>query len=290
MRIGETSEKLKIEYIDIKKLKPYEKNARNHQGKDVEAIKNSILEFGMCDPIGIWNDTIVEGHGRLIALKALGYKKVPCIRLDFLSDEQRRAYGLAHNKTAEMSEWDFDFLSEELDDIFDIDMSALGFDIIDDLQEKMKNAEDMEESEEYNEFVEKFKPKKTTDDCYTPPKVYETVKEWAIEKYGLQNRKIIRPFYPGGDYRNEKYPENCVVIDNPPFSTLQQIIVFYNEKRSIIFFSDRRSLFFLEAKRRSTISFAVNQSFTKMEQKYRHRLQRISETKELQYPERCVNA
>lgn len=120
---------LKVEYIDIDKLKPYAKNARKHQQADVDTIKNSILEFGMCDPIGVWggDNTIVEGHGRLIALKQLGYKKVPCIRLDFLTDEQRRAYGLAHNKTAEMSEWDFEFLNAELDNIFDIDMTSFGF-------------------------------------------------------------------------------------------------------------------------------------------------------------------
>lgn len=222
---------LKIEYLKINDLKPYEKNARKHQQADVETIKNSIIEFGMCDPIGIWgkDNTIVEGHGRLIALKQLGYKEVPVIRLDHLTDEQRRAYGLAHNKTAEMSDWDFDLLGEELDDIFDIDMSGFGFDVTDDFQEKMKNAETMEEDEEYNEFVDKFKLKKTTDDCYTPPKVYEAVKEWAVEKYGLQGRPIVRPFYPGGDYQNEKYPENCVVIDNPPFSISSQIYDFYIE-------------------------------------------------------------
>lgn len=123
--------KLEIEYIKIEKLKPYEKNARKHQKEDVGTIKASIKEFGMCDPIGIWGEKniIVEGHGRLMALKELGYEEVPCIRLDFLSDEQRRAYALAHNKTAEMSDWDFDLLDSELDNILDIDMTEFGFDI-----------------------------------------------------------------------------------------------------------------------------------------------------------------
>lgn len=136
---------LKVEYIDIDKLKPYAKNARKHQQADVDTIKNSILEFGMCDPIGVWggDNTIVEGHGRLIALKQLGYKKVPCIRLDFLTDEQRRAYGLAHNKTAEMSEWDFDFLETELNDICDIDMEKFGFDISEE-EEKEVQEDDYE--------------------------------------------------------------------------------------------------------------------------------------------------
>ena len=119
---------LKIEYIDINKITPYENNARKHQKADVEAIKKSIEAFGMNDPIGVWSDKniIVEGHGRLLALKELGYKEVPCIRLDQLTDEQRKAYALAHNKTAELSEWDFEKLKQELDGI-SLDMGDFGF-------------------------------------------------------------------------------------------------------------------------------------------------------------------
>lgn len=120
---------LNIEYLPVESLKPYEKNARKHQAKDVEAIVASIWEFGFADPIGIWGDgLIVEGHGRLLAAKKLGMAEVPCIRLDHLSDEQRRAYALAHNKTAELSEWDLPVLDEELAGISDIDMTAFGFD------------------------------------------------------------------------------------------------------------------------------------------------------------------
>lgn len=69
--------------------------------------------------------------------------------------------------------------------------------------------------------------KKTTDDCYTPPAVYEAVKSWAVGRFQLQDKNILRPFYPGGDYQNERYTENDVVIDNPPFSILSQICNFY---------------------------------------------------------------
>lgn len=124
--------KLKIEYLPIDALTPYKKNARKHQAADIETIKQSILAFKFDDPIGIWgeNNIIVEGHGRVIAAKELGFTEVPCIRLDHLTDEQRRAYALAHNKTAEMSEWDFDILGEELAELtaFDVDMAAFGFD------------------------------------------------------------------------------------------------------------------------------------------------------------------
>ena len=90
---------LKIDYIHVSKLKPYKNNARKHTRKDVECIINSIQEFGMIDPIGVWGkeNLIVEGHGRLLACKKLGIDKVPCIHLDSLSDEQRKAYTLAHN-------------------------------------------------------------------------------------------------------------------------------------------------------------------------------------------------
>lgn len=92
----------------------------------------------MSDPIGVWgeNNIIVEGHGRYLSCKELGIDKVPVIHLDHLTDEQRRAYALAHNKTAEMSEWDFDLLGSELDDILDIDMTDFGFDITLDEEEQ----------------------------------------------------------------------------------------------------------------------------------------------------------
>lgn len=83
--------------------------------------------------------------------------------------------------------------------------------------------------EDYDGFVEKFKPKKTTDDCYTPPAVYETIKEWACGEYGIDPAKIVRPFYPGGDYERFDYSGGKVVVDNPPFSILSKICAFYRD-------------------------------------------------------------
>lgn len=120
---------LKIEYLNPSELKPYENNARKHGKVDIEGIKASIQEFGFNDPIGVWKDNIIiEGHGRLMAAQALGMEKVPVIRLDKLTDDQRRAYTLAHNKTAELSAWDFEKLEKELAEI-DIDMTEFGFDL-----------------------------------------------------------------------------------------------------------------------------------------------------------------
>lgn len=102
----------------------------------------------------------------------------------------------------------------------------------------------MPKSKTYEEFVEKFKPKKTTDDCYTPPAVYEAVKDWAVKEYGLEGKEIVRPFYPGGDYESYDYPEDYVVIDNPPFSILSKICKWYIEKNIKFFlFAPRLTLF-----------------------------------------------
>lgn len=71
--------------------------------------------------------------------------------------------------------------------------------------------------------------RKTTDDCYTPPNIYEAVVGWCEKEYGIDRTKIVRPFYPGGDYEHYPYKEDDVVIDNPPFSILSKIVRFYNE-------------------------------------------------------------
>ena len=122
--------KLKVEYIPIDELKPYDKNAKIHTAEQIDQIKQSITDFGMNDPIGVWgkDNLIVEGHGRLIACKQLGFMEVPIIRLDSLTDEQRRAYTLIHNQTTMSTGFDIDILNEELENI-DLDMSEFGFDI-----------------------------------------------------------------------------------------------------------------------------------------------------------------
>ena len=92
-----------------------------------------------------------------------------------------------------------------------------------------------DDNPEYDAFTEKFKPKKTTDDCYTPPIVYDAVRDWACGEYGIDQTRIVRPFYPGGDYERFDYPDGCVVLDNPPFSILSRICEFYID-RGIAFF------------------------------------------------------
>lgn len=128
--------KLKIEYMSTDELKPYERNAKIHTAEQIEQIKKSIQEFGMNDPIAIWkNNEIIEGHGRLIACSELGIDQVPVIRLDDLTDEQRKAYTLVHNQLTMNTDFDLDLLNMELDDITDIDMADFGFDLQEDEKE-----------------------------------------------------------------------------------------------------------------------------------------------------------
>lgn len=94
----------------------------------------------------------------------------------------------------------------------------------------------MAKGETYEEFVDKYKQKKTTDDCYTPDKVYDAVRDWVVSEYEINAADIVRPFYPGGDYQAQDYTGK-VVVDNPPFSILAEIIDFYldNEVPFFIF-------------------------------------------------------
>ena len=95
----------------------------------------------------------------------------------------------------------------------------------------------MARGETYEEFVGKFDRyhAKSTDDCYTPNEIYEVVLDWCMEHLHIVDRPVVRPFYPGGDFENFEYPENCVVVDNPPFSIFSKIFNWYNE-RGIDFF------------------------------------------------------
>ena len=232
----------KIKEMNIDSLIPYENNAKVHDEKQVDIIARSIEEYGFINPLLIDKDlNVIAGHGRIMAAKKLGLEKVPCIFVEGLSDAQRRAYILADNRIAELAHWDYDIAFEEIESLdslgFDIDLTGFeiprvsGEDFFEHRERFDQSTEG--ESDEYKEFVEKFKQNtfiKTSDDCYTPDNIYNTIKDHVVEKYGLQGREIVRPFYPGGDYEKEEYKEGCVVIDNPPFSILAEIVDFYIEK------------------------------------------------------------
>ncbi len=81
--------------------------------------------------------------------------------------------------------------------------------------------------ENYSAFTEKFKPRKTTDDCYTSQNVYDAVADWVAREYGVDRAAFVRPFWPGGDFERFEYPKGCVVVDNPPFSIITKIVRWY---------------------------------------------------------------
>ena len=120
---------MKITELNLSDIKPYEKNPRKND-EAVKYVSESIKQFGFKVPIVIdKNNVIVCGHTRYKAAQKLKLKTVPCILADDLTEEQIKAYRLADNKVAEKSEWDFDLLTPELEelDFTDIDMEDFGF-------------------------------------------------------------------------------------------------------------------------------------------------------------------
>ena len=120
----------KIEWLSVETLIPYAKNARTHSDEQVAQIAGSIKEFGFNNPVLVDKDnSIIAGHGRLMAARKLGMDKVPVVQLEHMTEAQRKAYVLADNRIALNSGWDTGMLSLELQDLKDdIDLSLLGFD------------------------------------------------------------------------------------------------------------------------------------------------------------------
>ena len=237
---------MKVFNVDPQRLRPYENNPRINDGA-VEAVAKSIDEFGFKVPIVVDSDyVIIAGHTRLKAAEKLGLKTVPVVIADDLTEEQARAFRLADNKTAELAEWDFEKLNEELGDITDLDMQDFGFERLKgwfDIENR-SSRDKQDDNDDYNEFLEKFGIKHTTDDCYTPDIVYNAVADWVANEYGVNKNNFVRPFYPNGDYQNEKYKNKDIVVDNPPFSIYSEITRYYTENNIKFFlFAPHLTLF-----------------------------------------------
>ena len=204
-------------------------NAHTDQGRTL--LKKSVTENGFGRSIVVDRDNnIIAGNGIVEAAKSLNKKNIRIIDttgdelvvvrrtdLDIDSEEGRRL-ALADNATSAVNlAWDYDEL-EKARETWNVKPEDWGVKI---------------ESEEYRKFVEKFDKdaEKTTDDCYTPQDVYECVRDYFIEEGVIpKGAKLVRPFYPGGDYEREEYPDGCVVYDNPPFSIMTQIVKYYQDK------------------------------------------------------------
>ena len=136
---------MKIEYINTSDLIPYANNAKIHDEIQIEQIKQSIKSYGFNDPVAIWkNNEIIEGHGRVLAAKDLGIEQIPIIRLENLSDKQRREYMLVHNQLTMNTGFDAELLDAELQELdfdeFDYGFEQLGGEFDDNVKEKEKSA------------------------------------------------------------------------------------------------------------------------------------------------------
>ena len=238
---------MQIVQMKLSEIRPYEHNPRRNDAS-VDTVANSIREFGFQQPIVVdGQHVIIAGHTRYKAAKKLRMKEVPVIVADTLTEEQARAYRIADNSAGGASTWDFDKLLDELGAIsYDMADFGLDFTVTEDGDIDFSNLEqykDQEHTEEYDAFLDKFKEKHTTDDCFTPPAVYEAIKSWVCKTYNIDpDREIVRPFYPGGDFEKYDYPDGCVVIDNPPFSILKKITQFYLDRGIDFFiFADART-------------------------------------------------
>ena len=196
------------------------------------------------------DNVLVIGHGRRLAALKLGCE-MPYHRIDKaadeLTDKDIRELRIADNQTNAETGLDYDALNME---IVDLDFSGFDFDFAMDNGSDFFSREDrndtrrQEGNDEYNEFLDKFEAKKTTDDCYTPEIVYDAIAEWVTKEYGIDRLRFVRPFYPDGDYKNYSYPAGCAVVDNPPFSILAEIISWYVERNIRLFlFAPQLTLF-----------------------------------------------
>lgn len=213
--------KAQVEYRPIAELRELPGNPRTIKKDQFEKLKQSIknnADYFEARPIILSDRTgelvILAGNQRYKAAKAIGLKEVPTILLPNLTEEREREIIIRDN--VENGDWDWDELA-----------NAWDADVLDSWGVKMPVWD--ENQTEYQQFVDKFKPKLTTDDCFTPPAVFEAVEKWVRKEYDLGDIENIRPFKPEGDYQSENY-DGKVVIDNPPFSILSEIVRWYTAK------------------------------------------------------------
>lgn len=159
------TDKRTIEYVGTSSLTPYARNSRTHSPQQVKQIAASIKEFGFTNPVLIDEENrIIAGHGRVMAAEHLQLVEVPCIRLGYLTETQKRAYVIADNKLALNAAWDDQMLKVELDDLhgMNFDLSVIGFDA-DELEKAMQiNADFAPATEDEQGKLDELAPKYVT--------------------------------------------------------------------------------------------------------------------------------
>ena len=129
-----------LQSVEIAKIKPYKNNAKIHGKNQLKKLQESISEFGFLTPCLIDQDfNLIAGHGRVEAAKALGMKEVPCVYIENLTEEQRKAYILADNKLSELAEWDLEILNKELAELSEagMDISLVGFELNNEITQEL---------------------------------------------------------------------------------------------------------------------------------------------------------
>ena len=148
----------KYEYVNTAELIPYARNARTHSEKQIKQVAKSIHEFGFISPVIIDKDNgVIAGHCRILAAEECKMEQVPCIRVEHLSDIQKKAYILADNKLALNAGWSEEFLKEELDELktFNFDLDTIGFEDFkfDEFNPHIKDKNDAESSPSFKVII-----------------------------------------------------------------------------------------------------------------------------------------
>ena len=218
---------MKIEKMKVKDLIPYENNAKLHPKEQIEQIVKSIKEFGFNDPIAIdENNVIIEGHGRLLAIKQMKYKECEVIKLTHLTEQQKKAYILAHNKLTLNSDFDLEMLEIELCDIDEIDMTDFGFDLdfdnivepLDEIYTMKVDAPIYEPKEEFSPKIkELFEPKKTDEllDKIKSSEIPEEIKFFlsvCAQRHIVFNYSKIAEFYCHADKEVQELMEDSALV------------------------------------------------------------------------------
>jgi hypothetical protein len=167
----------KLESVPIEALIPYARNAKRHSDAQVAQIAASIKEFGFNSPVLVDSENgIIAGHGRVLAARKLGLESVPCLRLDHLTDTQRRAYILADNRLAELGGgWDEEMLKLEVKEIDWADLNEIS---IDDFKfGELDFGKKQEEADEANPYTAKVEAP-----IYTPTGEKPALAELADQK------------------------------------------------------------------------------------------------------------
>ena len=218
------------------------KNPRQWTQDDVDRTSRSIAEDPdfledrpiLVTPKGNGKWIVFAGNLRYTAAKSIALRELPCVV--YYPDDQKDYDTIkrrAMKDNGSFGSWDFDYLANEWDDLPLADWGVPAWES--DPTKMNLSTKGKEGNEEYDEFMDKFEPKLTTDDCYTPPAVYDAVLKFVGTIANLKGKKIERPFFPGGDFENHPYTKASVVVDNPPFSILAKILRFYSQ-RQIPFF------------------------------------------------------